>query len=326
MTLMQRLYVGLVLLALAATPVAAQLGSVPHTFSVGQVTNPTHVNTMFSAIYANACNRTGCTLTGPMTTLALLPTADNISDLGSAALSYNDIWIDGTATIATLAATTITGAISTTSRITATVTTEQLRAAYDGSNYASFTVGSTGGLTLNMTGAGEAFTISDPVTASTTLSVGTTSTFTGVAAFTAGLKERGRTALIGEWTNQAYASGEYTASASTWTVDSGDVTLNRYMLVGKTVTWQLTLAATDVGGTPAHLRVAVPGSLTEVAALSRGGSCGYTADAGTVANQSSYWIMDASGYVKLFLFTGGNWTTTAADNTAITCTIVFEIA
>lgn len=206
------------------------------------------------------------------------------------------------------------GTVTISARFHVISTTEQLRIGYDASNYTSFTVGSTGALTVDATGAGAAVTFADAAT------------FTPVATFTAGLKERGRSVLAGEWANQAYSAGDYTASASTWTVDSGDVALNRYMLVGKTVTWQVTIASTDVGGAPAHLRIAVPGGLTEAAAMSRGGSCGLTTDAGTSANQSSYWIMDASGYVKLFLFTGGAWTTTAGDNTGMTCTITFEIS
>lgn len=277
----------------------AQLGSVPTTFSAGSVIRSADVNAMFSAIYANAANRTAPVMTGAMTTVSIFPTADNTSDLGSAALSYRNAWIEGTLTVGSLAA---SGTLNLTNKLTITLTTAQLRLAYDGSNYVDVTVSSVGLVTFDATGSGAGYN------------------------FVEGLRERNRTVAMGEWANQAFAAGEYTASASSWTVDSGDVALNRYMLVGKTVTWQITVASTDVGGTPAHLRIAVPGSLTEVAALSRGGACGLVTDAGVSANQSAYWIMDASGYVKLFLHTGGNWSTTAADNTGVTCTIIFEIA
>ncbi len=43
-------------------------------------------------------------------------------------------------------------------------TTEQLRVAYDTSNYYSTTVGSTGGVTFNAVGSGSAFTFADPTT------------------------------------------------------------------------------------------------------------------------------------------------------------------
>ncbi len=308
---MKKLLTSLLLLVGLATPAYAQLGSVPYTFSPGTTISSSQFNQMFSEIYSNALRRTGGIMTGSLTTVGVLPTADNVSDIGSAALSYNDAWFDGTVTVNTLTATTINGAfsggINSTQRITATLTTEQIRAAYDGSNYYSITVASNGATTFNATGAGAAFTFSD------------------AAEFTLGLTERGRTVKVGEWANQTYSAGDYTASSVTWGVDSGDVTTNRYSVIGKTVTWQLVIHSTDVGGTPTNLRVAVPGGLTE-ATLVRGGTCGRTTDAGTTAAQLAYWIMDGAGYVKLQLISDGAWSTTTSDNTAVTCTITFEIA
>jgi hypothetical protein len=310
MTPRRAIWCGILVVLAWATPARAQLGSVPYTFTPGTTISSTQFNTMFSTIYANALNRTGGTLTGSLTTLGLLPTADNTSDLGSAALSYRNGWFDGTLTVATLATTTLSGALTTTSRITATVTTEQLRLAYDGSNYMSVTVASNGLTTFDGTGAGAGVA------------------FAEVAAFTLGLKERGRTALLGEWTNQAYAAGDYTASSSTWTVDSGDVLLNRYTLIGKTVIWQINIENTDVGGADDidALRVAVPGSLTEVAATIKRGMCGYADDKGATKDYG-WWTMSAAGYVALKAFANDNpWSTTAADNTDIACTIIFEIS
>ncbi len=148
--------------------------------------------------------------------------------------------------------------------------------------------------------------------------------------FTSGAyRERGRSVAMGEWVDQAFNAANYTTSGGggvTWGVDAGDVALNRYTLVGKTVTWQINIDSTDIaGGTPTHLRVAVPSGLTEVAVLARGGSCGRTRDAGGVVIPG-HWLMDASGYVKLFLFNEGPWSATSADDTGATCTIVFEIA
>ncbi len=96
------------LLIFLPTPAAAQLGSVPYTFTPGTTIYSAEVNSNFSQAYANALNRTGGTMTGSLTTLGLLPTSDNASDIGSAALSYNDAWFDGTVTIATAAITTAT--------------------------------------------------------------------------------------------------------------------------------------------------------------------------------------------------------------------------
>lgn len=216
-------------------------------------------------------------------------------------------------------------------RIHSLSTTEQLRLGFDASNYLSSTVASNGGTTLAITGGGT-FTFSQAVA----VTGGVTAT-TGNVTVTAGnivlsnaaagtITERGRAVALGEWANQAYAGGDYTQSGGTsWTVDSGDVTTNRYTLVGKTVTWQLLITGTDVGGAPTELRVAVPGSLTE-ASISRGGGCGHVSDAGVSANQFAIWRMDGSGLVKLSLFSAGAWTATTGDNTSITCLITFEIS
>lgn len=106
--MLTRLLTLLSLLLIFAAPASAQLGSVPAVFSAGSVISSSAMNTNFSTVYSNALNRTGGTMTGSLTTLGLLPTTDNASDIGSAALSYNDAWFDGTVTIATLAATSLT--------------------------------------------------------------------------------------------------------------------------------------------------------------------------------------------------------------------------
>jgi hypothetical protein len=338
MKILVRLLCAIMIALGCAQPAYAQLGSVPTTFSPGQTMRSAPVNTMFAAIYANALNRTGGTMTGTLTTLSVLPTADNTSDLGSLALSYRNAWIEGTLTVGTVSATTISGGLgSLTSLIQTTLTTQQLSLRYDASNHLAVTVASNGATTINATGAGASVIFSDAVTFSGNAILGAnflsgdggnegvSVDSGGIVSVSSSLKERGRSTAMGEWANQAFSAGEYTASASTWGVDSGDVTTNRYMLVGKTVTWQLVIANTDVGGTPVNLRVAVPGSLTE-ASLTRGGACGYTKDSVTAANNTSYWIMDGSGYVKLQLSSSSNWTTTTGDDTSISCTITFEIA
>lgn len=61
-------------------------------------------------------------------------------------------------------------------------TTEQQRVGYDASNYYSTTVGSTGGVTFDAVGSGAAFTFSDGVTASSTVTFSGIGTANGAAA------------------------------------------------------------------------------------------------------------------------------------------------
>lgn len=76
------------------------------------------------------------------------------------------------------------------------------------------------------------------------------------------LYERGRSAAIGDWTDVAHDAGNFTASAGTWTVASGDQTTFAYSIVGKSLVVTFSLFTTSVSTTPAELRIAIPGSYT----------------------------------------------------------------
>ena len=137
----------------------------------------------------------------------------------------------------------------------------------------------------------------------------------GVWDFSNGLKERGRAAKMGDWTDVAYAAGNFTGSASmTWTVEAADQSVYKYALVaGHTLILSAQLFSTVVGGTLDYeLRVAIPG--------------GYTAKAGSgavsvpFAYHQGAWLFGwaetlASGaYVRLF--TAGRGSATWAAGTA----------
>jgi hypothetical protein len=77
-------------------------------------------------------------------------------------------------------------------------------------------------------------------------------TVAGLWAFTQGLKERGRTAPMGEWTDVAFNAANYGAGGGTWTVTAPDVGRHRYAVVGKHVTLQVTISGT-VAGSPTSL-------------------------------------------------------------------------
>ena len=84
---------------------------------------------------------------------------------------------------------------------------------------------------------------------------------TGVT-FGGPVTERGRSLAMGVWQDVPYDANNFTAPTGSWTVESGDVVTYRYMLIGETMFLSLILNGTTVGGTPAHLRVAVPGGFT----------------------------------------------------------------
>jgi hypothetical protein len=73
-----KLFRALLLVLAIAAPAAAQVTGPPFVFTAGTVINPDEMNLNFSTIYAAACNRGGCTMTG-----SLLFSADNTLDIGA---------------------------------------------------------------------------------------------------------------------------------------------------------------------------------------------------------------------------------------------------
>lgn len=98
----KKLLSGLLGMVLWAAPAWAQLGTVPHSFSPNTPIISADVNENFSTAYANACNRTGCIMTGSLTTLGIVPTSDDASDLGSLSRRYQDAFFSGQVLAATL--------------------------------------------------------------------------------------------------------------------------------------------------------------------------------------------------------------------------------
>lgn len=121
-------------------------------------------------------------------------------------------------------------------------------------------------------------------------------TVAGTWTFTPGLKERGRSTAIGEWTSVSYNSGDYTASAGTWTVDSGDVSYFKYTLVGKTMTVAFRIISTSTGvGMGSELRVAVPGGFVPNGIIP--GACHLNLN-GTY--ETGLMQANSAGYIQIF--------------------------
>ena len=112
---------------------------------------------------------------------------------------------------------------------------------------------------LTVTGALTAGAISaDAITATGAI------TTTGTVTATGGVYERGRTVAMGEWIDVPFSAANFTANGTmTWTVAAGDQVIYRYALVGKTVTVNLNLSTTSIGGTVnTTLYLALPAALT----------------------------------------------------------------
>jgi len=74
------------------------------------------------------------------------------------------------------------------------------------------------------------------------------------------LYEKGRTTPLGHWTDVAFNAANFTGSPSgSFSITSGQVTVNAYTLIGKTLIWALQIAAASVAsGSPTGMIINAP--------------------------------------------------------------------
>lgn len=128
---------------------------------------------------------------------------------------------------------------------------------------------------------------------------------------------------LGYYTAIAHAAGNFTASAGTWGVDAADQQLYRYTIVGKKVTVAWSIVNSDVSA-GSVLRLALPAGVTAAATMN-----GFheARDAGGAAAIATCRVVSGQTYIEIYptVGTGGTWTITAADNTATTGQLTFEM-
>ena len=129
----------------------------------------------------------------------------------------------------------------------------------------------------------------------------------------------------GAYITPTFAAGDYTASAGSWTVDSGDVGMCKYKLSGKTLHFQMEINNTDVSSV-ASLRRVIPGGFS-VAGVLTGQFQTRTVDAGAATAIGTTTIGAVSATTIAFFSTiGGNtYGVTSADNTTIQFAASFEV-
>lgn len=119
----------------------------------------------------------------------------------------------------------------------------------------------------------------------------------------------------------AYNAGDFTASAGTWTVDSGDVLNLAYRQQGRLVTMYPYLVNTSIsGGTPGALQIALPNSFTVTIETMAGG---IGKDNGTYGPLALY-VVAAGTVLKLSLATFASWAA-STNNTNCFGTIDFKV-
>lgn len=139
----------------------------------------------------------------------------------------------------------------------------------------------------------------------------------------AGLYERSRSVALGEGINEAFSAGDFTANgAMTWTLTSGDMVANRYMLLGKLMIWFVTLTTTSVGGVvDTTLRMTIPDGI--LPAVETNGQIAYCTDNGTLVD-AFVTVRAGQSYAEIRKKTLANWTA-SANNTEVYFTMLFEV-
>jgi hypothetical protein len=98
---MKTFYVTLaLLLSLLARTASAQI-TVPHTLADGETIDAARLNTNFTTIAGDACNRTGCTMTGTVTVKDVAAALANSYSIGTTGTRFQDAFFNGTVTAGT---------------------------------------------------------------------------------------------------------------------------------------------------------------------------------------------------------------------------------
>lgn len=126
-----------------------------------------------------------------------------------------------------------------------------------------------------------------------------------------------------KWSDVTYNAGRFTASSSTWTVDSADVVTYRYAVLGTKMQLNFRVVNSDVGAGNATLRLALPVGYA-IASYSFGVLSYNDAAAGTDIGLIE--AVPGARHVALYKRASGNWTSTSSDNTVVQGSIEMEVA
>lgn len=128
----------------------------------------------------------------------------------------------------------------------------------------------------------------------------------------------------GGWITPTYSGGNYTPfSAGTWTVASGDVSVNKYRLAGRTLSWMLKLITTTVaqsGGQPTLLVIA-PAAISPYTISDNWRAPGLLSDNGT----QQLALFDFNGSNVLVSKVGATQFANATDTTEAAINTSFQV-
>lgn len=188
-----------------------------------------------------------------------------------------------------------------------------------------------GNMTFNVPNGSLTFTLTNGVNTHTvTFGAGilglTSSNSITAGAFvvaTSGFLERSRSTAVGEWITYTYNGGNFSASAGSWTVDVGDYSVFRYMLVGKTLWVNFALITTSVSNAGVSLRFALPGGFTCATATQQ---FVRVSDAGGALTTGLLVAAAASALVDIYATVAAGGFGIAVNNTTVVGMVAIEVS
>lgn len=177
-------------------------------------------------------------------------------------------------------------------------------------------MGASAGYKIHATGPG----------ASSTISILESGNQSGLSNYTSGTSVHISTyAQSPTWASQAFNAADFSAPAGVWTVESGDVGLYRYTVVGKIMTVSFVINTSTVSATPTYLTLKVPGGYTVASQAENYYGVGITANNGTTTAARVTVLQGGTG---IRIYKGINTTDTYSaetDLTSVRGTITFEV-
>jgi hypothetical protein len=141
-----------------------------------------------------------------------------------------------------------------------------------------------------------------------------------------GIKERGRTVPLGEWTNVPYDGANFTAPSGVFVVDQSDILNYSYTLIGKTMTINFTIQAASLTADGPWLGIKIPGGhLASKRILTTGAARNFQSNAG--GESVGMEVLPFGDRVFLyrgFIAQSTNWQT-VTDQIDVTGSITFEV-
>jgi hypothetical protein len=123
------------------------------------------------------------------------------------------------------------------------------------------------------------------------------------------------------WIVVPFDAANFTASAGTWTLVSGDVLQNRYAIHNKTLLWNFAAQTTTVSSTPISLRIQIPTGMFFTTVNYN--PVAFLSDNGT--QRPAHCTPVDSTHLGIFISSGANFAA-ATDTTSVFFTVSLELA